>query len=150
MERGNTRRGGDGESGSHPGVLCLFPHLRAERLICCLSGPAVHGLSIAQHAVGATEVHPGHLLGHLKGREEAFRQAVGTGPIRAKGGKKSFRLWGEESETKGSSVMSRTALNLHRSFRGHQTSTMEASAEGRCCRRLMLREGKGEFWSELT
>lgn len=131
-------------------MLFLFPHLRAERLICCLSIPTVHGLSIAQHAVGATEAHPGHLLGHLKGREEAFRQAVGTGPIRAKGGKKSFRLRGEESETKGSSVVDRTVLNLHRSFRGHQTMTMEASAKGRCCLRLMLREGKGESWSELT
>lgn len=112
-ERGNTRREVGGESGSHPGALFLFPHLRAERLICCLSVPAVHGLSIAQHAVGATEVHPSHLLGHLKRREDAFRQAVGTGPIRAKGGKKSFRLWAEESETKGSSVVNRTALNDH-------------------------------------
>lgn len=116
-------------------------------LVPCSSGPAVHGLSIAQHAVGATEVHPGHLLGHLEGREEAFRQARARA-TRAKGGK-SFRLWGRESETKGSSVMSRTALNLHRSFRGHQTTPWRPLQKGRWSE-TTLREGKGESWSELT
>lgn len=65
------------ESGSHTGVLFLFPHLRAESLICCLSISAAHRLSIGQHAVGSTEVHPSHLLGHLKGREETFRPSCG-------------------------------------------------------------------------
>lgn len=78
-ELGKEENRGERElrSGSHTGVLFLFPHLRAESLVCCLSVPAVHRLSIAQHAIGSTEVHPGHLLGHLKGREETLRPGCG-------------------------------------------------------------------------
>lgn len=75
--RRKTGREGAEVSGSHTGVLFLFPHLRAESLIRCLSISAVHRLSIAQHAMGSTEVHPSHLLGHLKGREETFRPGCG-------------------------------------------------------------------------
>lgn len=77
-------------------ALYLFPHLRAERLVAACPVPPFMDCPHSSACVGATEVHPGHLLGHLKGREEAFRQAVGfAGPIRARAGR-SPSACGEE------------------------------------------------------